>query len=524
MFHSLDYGAPSQAEIELLKADVQQKRHRYNRFIQGKKYKAATQVYGGKAAKNYKAAAAKLKAAWQKALDKLNAARAERKAAAAPVASSGPSISEMVQSGLRPAPAYTPSYYAPRPTPLFARGVGVRPAYPYAASGREALRRKLAIAEMQRKVGYTAAQEDAEMGALAMELGALEMELNAIHAEMGGDDGFYGDLGADGREVALQAGTATAAGAGGAAAGAGAYALATGTTYSTAFIGAGSLATGVSGAGLVAATAIAAPAALLAGGAAWALSWRASAKNIARLTKKIKALQRKMKLKVSQARSKAHARRLKRRYQRRIDRAKKRLDRIKRVLRRRIQRAKRQGNDDKVKRLRAMRKAAKYGVGRKKMLARMKRRKAKRAKEQGDDRAAAALEAEAQQIEALPAESFVTEQDYELDPELAAQLGPGALAAQEYRMAQGLPPSVTQASIHRANVINALARKRRQVATGYDDDDLLDETSDLDSYDDSDLGAASMFRDEDGKIKPWVIVAGVGGAFAFWQMRKKKGK
>ena len=424
----------------------------------------------------------------------------------------------MVQSGLRPAPAYTPSYYAPRPTPLFARGVGVRPAYPYAVSGREAMRRRLAIAEMQRKVGYTAAQEDAEMGALAMELGALEMELNAIHAEMGGDDGFYGDLGADGRG-------ATAAGS--VAAGVGTSAA----LYSTGLVTGSSAATAAStaGAGIVGASAaglavVAAPAALVAGGAAWALSWRASAKNIARLQKKIKALQRKMKLKVSQARSKAQARRLKRRYQRRIDRAKKRLDRIKRVLRRRIQRAKKRGNDDKVKRLRAMRKAAKYGVGRKKMLARMKRRKAKRAKEQGDERAAAALEAEAQQIEALPAESFVTEQDYELDPELAAQLGPGALAAQEYRMAQGLPPSVTQASIHRANVINALARKRRQVATGYDDDDLLDETGDLDSYDDSDLGAASMFRDEDGKIKPWVIVAGVGGAFAFWQMRKKKGK
>ena len=99
-------------------------------------------------------------------------------------------------------------------------------------------------------------------------------------------------------------------------------------------------------------------------------------------------------------------------------------------------------------------------------------------------------------------------------------------------MAQGLPPTVTQESINRAKVLNALLRRRRQNATGLDDDMLMDETMGLmppesprDYLDlDDDLGAASLFRDEEGKIKPVVIAGGVvAGLFILNQVRKKRG-
>ena len=544
---SLDYGAPSQSEINRLKNDMRRKRRAYNNALK------AYGAYNGVTQTN--------KMLYEKALAKLNAARAERDAArstsvAATTTTDQSTYQEMIQrvaaENVAAKQSQSVPLYPPRPVrPLYPRGRfyrrrGFAPRGGFAAWRRRRMRQGLVKTPRERLqarqdailrasmtpreyLRYQIAQKDAqaEMGALAMELGALEAELDAIHADMNGfGEMHYGDLGADGRGAT--AGGATAAGAGTSAA-----LYSTGVVTGSSAAGAASAA----GAGIVGASAaglavVAAPAALVAGGAAWALSWRASSKNIARLQKKIKALRRKMKLATTKARSRAHARRLKRRYQRRIDRAKRRLDSIRRRMRRRIARAKKRGNMDRVKKLRAKRRAALYGKGRKRYLRRKKKRAAKRAAAAGDAASAAALEAEAEQIDSLPDEAFVTDEDYELDPELAAQLGPGALAVQQARMAQGLPPTVTQQSISRARVLNAMLRRRRQNATGYDDDALLDETPSLmppesprDLLDlDDDLGAPSLFRDEEGKIKPAVYVVGaVAGLFVFNKMRKKSG-
>jgi len=560
----------SQAQINRLKADMQRKRQRYTTYRNT--WDGKTVLPGMKTQIEMTLAA--YKAAYEQALAKLNAARAARDAAAS-ASSSDPyalarSIAEANQPQAEPyalarsiaeanQPTTTSTAYPAAPVRPYMVGYGpalrrlrarrfqyrqMRRARADARSSREAFDRKMARAAFLQKTQQYAPTD--EMGAIAMELGALEMELDAIHADMNGFGGMhydgmhYGDLGADGRG-ATAAGASAAGAAGGAAA---LYAIGGGAAAgagagSTIAAGAGIAAGGAGAAGTVATTlgvgaglAVAAPAALAvaavaapAAGVAWLASWRASTKNVARLQKKIKALRKKMKLAVANAKSRGKKRRLKRRYQRRIDRAKNRLDRIKRVMRRRIQRAKRAGKMDKVKKLRAMRRAAQYGRGRKKMLARKKRRQAKRAAAQGESGEAAALEAEAAQIDSLPDESFTTSEDYELDPEIAAQLGPGALAVQQARMAQGLPPTASQASINRANVLNAILRRQRQNATGLDDDMLMDETMPPDSYDDmGSLGAPSLLRDEEGKIKPVVYVAAVGALlFGFSKMRQKKG-
>ncbi len=531
---SLDYGAPSQSEIDRLKNDMRKKRRAYNNALKAYGYShAVTQTN---------------KVFYERALAKLNAARAERDAARST------SVAETTaeqQTGLTPGQiaaqaiqsqqSQSVPLYPPRPVRPLYRGGGFaawRRRRRYQGQARtprerlQARQRAILYSQMtpRERLRYRMAQQDAqaEMGALAMELGALEAELHALAFEMDNDGGFYGDLGADGRGATA----AGAAGAGAAGAAGGAYAL----TGGGALVGTGAGAAGMIGAGgaatAIGLTAVVAPAALAAGGAAWALSWRASSKNIARLQKKIKALRRKMKLKVAAAKTRGRKRRLKRRYQRRIDRAKNRLDSIRRRMRRRIARAKKAGKMDRVKKLRAKRRAALYGKGRKRYLRRKKKRAAKRAAAAGDTASAAALEAEAAQIDSLPDEAFVTSEDYELDPELAAQLGPGALAMQQARMAQGLPPTVTQQSISRARVLNAMLRRRRQNATGLDDDMLMDETpslmppespSDLLDLDD-DLGAPSLFRDEEGKIKPVVYVVGaVAGLFVLKKMQKKRG-
>ena len=529
----------SQAQINRLKADMQKKR---------RAYRTSRKINGA-----YAPMTSMAKKIYEIALAKLNEARAARGEAPEPdqvaaedaAASQDPyALARSIAEANRPTTTSAPYSVTPYPaTPYPAAPVRpygpalrrlrarrfqyrrMRRARADARSSREAFDRKMARAAFLQKTQQYAPTD--EMGAIAMELGALEMELDAIHADMNGFGGMhyngmhYGDLGADGRGAT--AAGATAAGAAGAAGGA--YAL----TGGGAIAGTGAATAGLVGVGGTiggaALATIAAPAALATGGAAWALSWRASTKNVARLQKKIKALRKKMKLAVANAKSRGKKRRLKRRYQRRIDRAKNRLDRIKRVMRRRILRAKEAGKMDKVKKLRAMRRAAQYGRGRKKMLARKKRRQAKRAAAQGESGEAAALEAEAAQIDSLPDESFTTGEDYELDPEIAAQLGPGALAAQQYRMSQGLPPTASQASINRANVLNAILRRQRQNATGLDDDMLMDETMPPDSYDDmGNLGTPSLLRDEEGKIKPVVYVAAVGALlFGFGKMRQKKG-
>lgn len=257
----------------------------------------------------------------------------------------------------------------------------------YAPAGRVAFEAKMAaLAEQHRMDAHFedwAPGEQDDYAGLAMELGALEMELAGLEQRAAyggcrcgggayggcGCGGSYGDLGADGRGTTAAIGT-----------GAGAAGTAAGLTY----VGGGSLAAGAgfaAGAGAagaataavvlapvaVAAAAVAVPAAVLA-------TWRADARNIARLQKKIKRLRATLKSKLANARSKPHKMRLKRRYLRRIQRAKRRLDRIRRVLRRRIQRAKKRGNADKVKRLRGMKNAALYGRGRKAAKKRRKRR------------------------------------------------------------------------------------------------------------------------------------------------------
>jgi len=548
----------SQAQINRLKADMQKKR---------RAYRTSRKINGA-----YAPMTSMTKKIYEIALAKLNEARAARGEAPEPdqvaaedaAASQDPyALARSIAEANRPTTTSAPYSVTPYPaTPYPAASVRpygpaygpalrrlrarrfqyrqMRRARADARSSREAFDRKMARAAFMQKTQQYAPTD--EMGAIAMELGALEMELDAIHADMSGFGGMhysgmhYGDLGADGRGATAAA--ATGAGAAGAAGAA--YLVGSGAATAAAGIGvaagtgtAATIGAGAAGATLLAATGVAlAPAAIVlaaaaapAAGVAWLASFRASTKNVARLQKKIKALRKKMKLAVAKAKTGTKKRRLKRRYTRRIDRAKKRLDRIKRVMRRRIQRAKKKGKMDKVKRLRAMRRAAQYGRGRKKMLARKKRRAAKRAAAEGESGEAAALEAEAAQIDSLPDESFTTSEDYELDPEIAAQLGPGALAVQQARMAQGLPPTASQASINRANVLNAILRRQRQNATGLDDDMLMDETMSPDSYDDmGNLGAPRFLRDEEGKIKPAVYVVGAAAfLFVLNKMRQKKG-
>lgn len=481
--------------IKRLKADVQSKRRLYNALRKNPKVRQGM--------------VQRAKTAYNRALAKLKAARAARAAqeteseteSSTSTRTSGGTVSAMIQAGSAPSyvPSAQPAVFPAQPFP-FAYGPARRRFW----SRMRFRRRMMGLQQSgppQSFLDATSRQDD--LGALAFELGALEAELDAIHADMHGV--HYGDLGADGRG-ATAAGATAAGAAGGATALTviGGGSLTAGASSTAALVG-GSVAAGGLAAGAVALAPVAAAIAVPVAGYSWLASWRASTKNVARLQAKIRRLRQDMKVKVASARSSGKKRRLKRRYQRRIDRAKNRLDRIKRVMRRRILRAKKRGKMDKVKKLRAMRRAAQYGRGRKKMLARKKRRAAKRARSQGENVEAAALEAEVAQIEALPDEAFVTEQDYELDPELASQLGPAALSVQQWRASQGLPPTVTQESLDFSRAQNALLRARRQEATGYNDDDLLTETE----SDYLDFGAATFFRNEEGKIRPAVLVGGV---------------